>query len=154
MADSLEEKRRQLVYKESALATWLSASFILGLGSLFAYGGFQVGLTRQIERGRTEFEQEGKPLNVDFNKVGPSGLTPKQLAMRAFSRGSAVATVVAIAAGFGLSSVVERYHTGVPKGQEEREMKDLYKVIGLNEDGSAEDVKQNGIAKAPSKKSF
>jgi hypothetical protein len=116
-------------------------AFIAALGGAFAYGGFHFGLRRSIERAKTDFDDK-RLAEVDPNKVGPSGVPAKQLALKAFARGSAVAFLVASVAGVGLSYLVEAKHRGVSKEQEEREMQELYKILGLNKTGDAPEGEQ------------
>ena len=129
----LAEHPKELEPQQSRLTTILQGLFIISLGGAFSYGGFKYGLNRSIEKAKHDFDDK-RLAEIDPNKVGPSGIPARQLAMKAFARGSAGAFVMAAVGGFGLSYVVEAKHRGVSKEQEDREMDMLYKELGIVED--------------------
>lgn len=133
MASVQENTRAEQGSSRTSYTTWLQGLFIVALGSGLSYGGFKFGLNRSIERAKTDYD-DGRALKIDPNKVGPSGVPAKNMALKAFARGSGVAFVIAGLAGFGMSFIVEAKHKGVSKEQEERELRELYDSLGIVEE--------------------
>jgi hypothetical protein len=133
-----ESKEKSPTNESSRLTNILQGLFIISLGGAFSFAGFRFGLKQQIEKAKHEFEDR-KPVDIDPNKAGPSGIPAKQLAMKAFARGSAAAFIVAALGGFGLSFIVEAKHKGISREQEQGEMRELYKELGILEDMEKEE---------------
>ena len=70
-------------------------------GGGISFAGFKYGLKVQIEKVAKE-----EDVKINPKSVLPSGLTPRQLAMKAFMRGSLVALVGTSFVGIGLAFVL------------------------------------------------
>ena len=124
--------------QRSRVVTIIQGLGIIFLGSSLSFMGFRHGLKKQLD-----LAKESEQVVVDPYKVGPSGIPARQLAVRALARSSAVAIVGASIAGIGLSYWVESRQKPISREQNDHELRQLWKELGVHEEIDANDEKQN-----------